>query len=346
MLALSSVTDEEQRCEDVSARVMRAIHEHRLGEVAGEWLADGAPALSDADRRLLESAHQACADIHEQLVVEGQAMAERLRASNVPCTFDSSTAVPRHPQYHELTLDIGAEHLATASQVAAAVGYWHPLLDDTRAWAELPHTRTSVVLKRPDDRMTRIALRWRRAPGVVARLRSGLNRLRQRLLPGGAPQPSERSLGGFIGTPRPLLPELFAFANLTRDDVLLDLGCGDGRVLVEAAERIGCRGLGLENDPRIQTLAAAAVAGRGLEELVEIELADANSAPLPEATVIFLFVPAAAIASYVPTFLKRARPGTRLLVHEQDPIVCTPASDKSAPLIVGSAMTVVHLWIA
>ena len=75
-----------------------------------------------------------------------------------------------------------------------------------------------------------------------------------------------------------LVPELLSFADLGAGEMLFDLGCGDARVLIDAATRLGAQGVGYEIDPLVCARARAAIASAGVGDRVTVHEADASSA--------------------------------------------------------------------
>ena len=71
-------------------------------------------------------------------------------------------------------------------------------------------------------------------------------------------------------TPTHLITQMINLMDLRSDDVLCDLGCGDGRILIAAAKKTGCRGIGVEIDPEKANEARVAVAGAGLSDQIQI----------------------------------------------------------------------------
>ncbi len=154
------------------------------------------------------------------------------------------------------------------------------------------------------------------------------------------------SLGPFLSTPEALIAPLLAFAAATRSDILLDIGCGDGRVVVGAAEQIGCRAVGVERSADLVERARQRATVGGVAGLVEIVQGDGRAADLADASVVFMFLSMRVIADLVPVTLDQLRPGARLVVHEQTRLLASmhPRPDESTAVIAEGAVTVAHRW--
>jgi precorrin-6B methylase 2 len=150
----------------------------------------------------------------------------------------------------------------------------------------------------------------------------------------------------FLATPSELIDPLFALAGLNRTDVLLDFGCGDGRIAIEAAKRVGCRALGVDTNAKLIQLANQRARQAGVADRVEFSCKDASKARLDEVSVVFIFMPATDIAQAMESLLGRVKPGTRIIAHEQEELSQAIAPDMSRPLIGRSIVSVAHLWVA
>ena len=157
-------------------------------------------------------------------------------------------------------------------------------------------------------------------------------------------QPTE--LGPFLGTPPCLITPLLKFGGVTSSDKLVDLGCGDGRVLFAAAKEFGCQCCGYEVDSELVQEMRKKLEQQPAELAVEIIQGDAMSADLSNASIVFIFLPVSSIQRILPELLKRIKPGARIVVHEQEELQTEPQPDESIPLIASGGVTVAHKWIA
>ncbi|KAG2489871.1 hypothetical protein HYH03_011673 [Edaphochlamys debaryana] len=115
----------------------------------------------------------------------------------------------------------------------------------------------------------------------------------------------------FYPTPDSVISRLLDLTAVKQGDVLFDLGCGDGRVLLAAARR-GARGVGFELDPQLAADALQAAREAGLEKLVKVVRADAASADVSEATVIALYLSDHGNSRLLAGVSRTLRPGTRV----------------------------------
>ena len=94
----------------------------------------------------------------------------------------------------------------------------------------------------------------------------------------------------YVGTPHDIVAKMLDLAKPTKEDVVYDLGCGDGRIVVAAAKKFGCRGIGFDINPVRIREALANVERNGVEELVTIERKDIFTLDLSPATVVTLYL--------------------------------------------------------
>ncbi len=118
----------------------------------------------------------------------------------------------------------------------------------------------------------------------------------------------------FIPTPEDVVEQMLKLASVTQDDVVYDLGCGDGRIVIAAAKKYGCRAVGVDIDPRRTEEAKKNVAAHGLEDLVTIRQEDLFAVDLREATVVMLYLSTRYNERLVPR-LARMNPKGRVVSH-------------------------------
>ncbi len=148
----------------------------------------------------------------------------------------------------------------------------------------------------------------------------------------------------YVPTPVEVVDKMLDMAKVTRDDVLYDLGCGKGAIVIEAAKKIGCRCVGYEIDPERVAAARAAVAAEGLSHLVRIEQRDIFTLDLSPASVITLYLLPSLNVKLMPQ-LEKLKPGSRIVSHDFDMQGATPDQRVSveSPSSFGSTHDV-YLW--
>ena len=108
---------------------------------------------------------------------------------------------------------------------------------------------------------------------------------------------------------------MLKLAGTGQNDVVYDLGCGDGRIVIAAAKHFGARGVGVEIDPAPLRLAVYYARRAGVEDRVRFVRGDLFDADLSEATVVTLFLFESLNRRLLPKLLKELKPGTRIVAH-------------------------------
>jgi SAM-dependent methyltransferase len=119
----------------------------------------------------------------------------------------------------------------------------------------------------------------------------------------------------FLATPQLVAERMLELAQVTPADVVYDLGCGDGRIVVTAAVRHGARGIGLEIHAERVRAARERARAAGVAHLVEIVHGDLFEVDVSEATVVALYLFPELNDRLVPQ-LRRLRPGARIVSHD------------------------------
>ena len=121
----------------------------------------------------------------------------------------------------------------------------------------------------------------------------------------------------YVGTPYDVIDRMLDVGLIRRGDVLYDLGCGDGRIVVAAAKRFGCRGVGYDINPIRIEESLQNVRQHGVERLVKIEQADIFELDLSQADVIMLYLLPSMNKKLIPQ-LEQLKPGARIVCHNYD----------------------------
>ena len=122
----------------------------------------------------------------------------------------------------------------------------------------------------------------------------------------------------FVPTPNEVVDKMLEMAKVTAKDVVYDLGCGDGRIVITAAQKYGARAVGVDIDPkRIAEATANAKAARVTDKVRFIE-GDLFEADISDATVVTLYLLTRLNEKLKPKLLKELQPGTRVVSHAFD----------------------------
>lgn len=118
----------------------------------------------------------------------------------------------------------------------------------------------------------------------------------------------------FVPTPQDVVDKMLRLAEVKEDDLVYDLGCGDGRIVVTAARRYGCKAVGFDIDPRRVKESLENVQKNKVGHLVKIEQKDIFTLDLSKANVITLFLLSRLNVKLIPQ-LEKLKPGSRIISH-------------------------------
>lgn len=121
----------------------------------------------------------------------------------------------------------------------------------------------------------------------------------------------------YVPTPPEVVDAMLRLAKVTKDDVVYDLGSGDGRIVITAAQKYGARGIGFDIDPQRIAEATANLQQAGVGDRVRFVQADLFEQDLSGATVITLYLLPSLNMKLRPTLWK-LKPGTRIVSHSFD----------------------------
>ncbi len=122
-------------------------------------------------------------------------------------------------------------------------------------------------------------------------------------------------LAPYVPTPEPVVDRMLELAAVSRQDVLYDLGCGDGRIVITAARRYGARGVGIDIDKGMVEASERNAAAAGVERQVRFLVMDATKADISEATVVSLYLLPESNALMRPILEAQLRPKSRVVCH-------------------------------
>ena len=131
-----------------------------------------------------------------------------------------------------------------------------------------------------------------------------------------APAQQKKPEVPYVSTPDEVVAEMLRIANVSKDDLLYDLGCGDGRIVITAAKMYGCRGVGIDIDPeRIRESQENAIKA-GVSDRVQFFQMDLFEAEIREASVVTLYLLSGVNLRLRPKLFRDLSPGSRVVSHE------------------------------
>jgi ubiquinone/menaquinone biosynthesis C-methylase UbiE len=130
-----------------------------------------------------------------------------------------------------------------------------------------------------------------------------------------AKRPDAPNLAPYVPTPQEVVDRMLTLAKVTRQDTVIDLGCGDGRIPITAAKVYGARGIGVDIDPQRIAEANANARREGVEHLVTFKLENALTTDVSNATVVTTYLLSASNLKLRPVLTRALKPGTRIVAH-------------------------------
>lgn len=124
-----------------------------------------------------------------------------------------------------------------------------------------------------------------------------------------------QNLAPFVPTPDDVVDRMLAFAQVTRSDVVYDLGCGDGRIPIAAAKKYGASGVGFDIDPSLIERAKSNAKTAGVDALVDFRVQNVLTADLSKATVVTLYLLTSSNQRLRPILQQQLKPGARIVSH-------------------------------
>ena len=122
----------------------------------------------------------------------------------------------------------------------------------------------------------------------------------------------------YVPTPEAVVEAMLQVANVGKNDLVYDLGCGDGRIPVTAAKKYGARGVCVDLDPQRIKEATENVAKNNVGDRVRIVQGDLFEQDLSPATVVTLYLLPSLNVKLMPKLMKELKPGTRIVSHAFD----------------------------
>ena len=122
----------------------------------------------------------------------------------------------------------------------------------------------------------------------------------------------------FVPTPQEVVDAMLKLAKVTKNDVVYDLGSGDGRIPITAAKTYGARGVGIDIDPQRIKEANENLKASGVGDRAKFLNADLFTTDISEATVVTLYLLPSLNLKVLPKLNKELKPGTRIVSHAFD----------------------------
>ncbi|MCZ8130990.1 MAG: class I SAM-dependent methyltransferase [Steroidobacteraceae bacterium] len=142
----------------------------------------------------------------------------------------------------------------------------------------------------------------------------------------------------YVPTMESTVLEMLRLARVGPKDVVYDLGCGDGRIVIAGAQKYGARGVGVDIDPARIAESRENARAAGVEDRVRFEVGDLFETDISEATVVTLYLLPEVNLRLKPKLLAELKPGTRIVSHAFDMGDWTPEQVSTA------AEGTVYLW--
>ncbi|HEY5885585.1 MAG TPA: class I SAM-dependent methyltransferase [Pyrinomonadaceae bacterium] len=147
----------------------------------------------------------------------------------------------------------------------------------------------------------------------------------------------------YVPTPESVVAKMLELAKVNKNDMVYDLGSGDGRIVITAAQKHGARGVGYDIDPQRITEANANARTAGVTDRVRFVQGDLFQADLSEASVVTLYLLPEINLKLRPKLLKELKPGTRIVSHnyglgDWDPI-------RTETVNTGTGEHIVFYWV-
>lgn len=147
----------------------------------------------------------------------------------------------------------------------------------------------------------------------------------------------------YVPTPQEVVDEMLSMADIGPDDVLYDLGCGDGRIVVTAAQRFGIEGIGVDIDPVRITECHVNAVNAGVEDQVTFINEDLFKVDFSKASVLTLYLLNSVNLRLRPTLFELLKPGTRVVSHDFS--MSDWEADEKTDLFVEHKYHYIYFWI-
>ena len=160
-----------------------------------------------------------------------------------------------------------------------------------------------------------------------------------------AKRPDAPQLAPYVPTPQDVVDRMLTLAGVKKGELVIDLGCGDGRIPITAAKTFGARGFGVDIDPQRIAEANANAKAAKVEHLVTFALQDAMKTDVSKANVVTTYLLSASNLKLRPLLTRQLPPGARIVAHSFSFGDWTPTTVDTFTDVEGRSRTL-YLYVA
>jgi hypothetical protein len=159
-----------------------------------------------------------------------------------------------------------------------------------------------------------------------------------------------KNAGPYVPSPQSVVSDMLRYADVGPNDFLIDLGSGDGRIVLTAAKVFGARGFGVEIKEELVKRANEAAHREGLTDRVKFMKQDLFKTDISQATVVTMYLLPDTVVLLKDKFLSELRPGTRIVSHDYPLTGWLPENFRQFDLeakvpISGVTTTIIYLYV-
>lgn len=346
--------------------LINALHQKKLPQFCLDLLKSNEKLDSESDRELVERVLETCQKIGAYCTGQKDKILQKLADAGANVSVGENDHSISYRLFHTFTIDLNREDLDLLIPILKEENYlfWYPV--EGGGWEAYKRMYDAMEVIKTDAFTTRLIIRWNED-----RERGRLSKL---LLPGvldfqwvqlpkplwplyyvtrpmrlildrfGAKKPP--ILGPYLGTPVSLIKPILDLVGATEQDKLVDIGCGDGRIVIEAADQIGCEAVGVEINDQLISIAHDEVKRRGLADKVKIVHSNASDLLMADASIVFIFLPVGTLRTLIPQLRKQLKKGAKIITHEQAKPDFGEGNqpDASKLIVADGAITVAYIW--
>ena len=126
----------------------------------------------------------------------------------------------------------------------------------------------------------------------------------------------ERNMAPYVASPQPIVDKMLDIASVRPGEVVYDLGCGDGRILITAAQRFRARGVGIEISNRLVRMTSDRVRQLNLQDQITVRQGHLLDVDFSDADVVMIYLETGSNELLKPNLEKFLKPGSRVVSHD------------------------------